>query len=264
MRSTKDTVADSRRVGADELGSGAQHNRPSTWSVIVRAQGTGPEARHALGELIQRYERSVVAIVRAFGYPRNSSPEDLKQEFFLAVIRRDDIAKLDRTRGRFRDWLRVAVENFLRNAWATWHAEIHGNHLTDLRAVQALHSVTPEHLFMRQFAEDTLLHALQRHRELTPDKTQFDRWLRLLPGPQLDIPELASLAAEWGMPRNRAAVRIHRMRERHRRILREVVADTLDVDASDPEGAKQVALEMGLLYRALCDTPPTQVMLEHA
>lgn len=243
----------------------ASVGRSSTWSVVLRAQGGGPRARAALGELIGRYERTVTAMVRAFWHPWNITPEELKQEFFRSVIERGDIEKLDRTRGEsFRGWLSVAVKHFLLNEKQKWLAQKRGNRVTAPLPFQVLHGVTPELLFDRQFAEDTVLHALARHREETKDKARFDLWARVLPGPQLDIPDLAELAAAFRKTPNGLAVEICRLRKRHKRILREIVADTLDLDANDPAADRTLELELSLLYRALCAVPRMHVVLEDA
>jgi RNA polymerase sigma-70 factor (ECF subfamily) len=262
QRSVLRPSCDSSGAPAAPQAKGGQ--RSTRWSVIVRAQGSGPAAERALGELIRRYDRTVLAIVRGFGHPRDVSPEDLKQEFFEGMLRRDDIRKLDRERGKFRNWLHVAVKNFLKNEWEKWHAERRGNRVTTPACFEVQHDATPEHSFMRQFAEDTLLCAVNRHREETHDKARFALMVRFLPGPELDLGELAPVAAALRMPPGRLAVKIHLMREKHKRILWEVVADTLDLDPGDSQSAEAVRLEMGCLYRFLCDAPATHVVLEDA
>src|SRR5262245_51982913 len=90
------------------------------WTLIVRAQGAGTEARAALGELIRSYEGFIVWLIRHYGHPPDVSVDDLKQEFLAGLLRRDDIAKLDRHRGSFRGWLTTCVRTFLANEWKKW------------------------------------------------------------------------------------------------------------------------------------------------
>lgn len=240
---------------SDSSVTGSAPTDSTCWSVITRAQGSGPEARKALGELIARYERSVLALLRTLGHPPDVTAEELKQEFFLAMLRNRDVLKLDRARGRFRGWLRVSVTNFVKNAWRAWWAQRPGRSKTVLGAYDVAHEKTPEHEFQRQFAEDTLQHALKLHRERTHDPERFDRLARFLPGPSLDLGPLAPVAHELGISSNNLAVQVCNLRERYKQTLREVVADTLDVDRSDPAAAREIDIELRLLYRALCDGP---------
>jgi hypothetical protein len=106
--------------------------------------------------------------------------------------------------------------------------------------------------------------ALKLHRESTKDKTRFDLWARVLPGAQLDVQDLGELAASFGKTPNAVRVEICRLRGRHKEILRKVVADTLDVDPKQPEGASAIDRELARLYRALCEVPPLQVVREDA
>jgi hypothetical protein len=227
----------------------------SAWSVIARAQGSGPEAREALCELVRRYEGTVLMVLRRRRLPPNQTPEDLKQQFFEDVFRRGDVMKLDREKGRFRGWLHWSVNNVVKNAWAFWHAAVRGNKVTELLVVDIPHSVTPDALWDRAFAQDTLMHALERHRAATANKERFDTLMRFLPGRQMDLAERSCVAELLGLKPNALAAAIHLMRSRHADYLREAVADTLDLDVRDPAAQSEIDDEMCRLYRCLTDIP---------
>ena len=228
---------------------------PTRWSLIVLAQGAGPEARAALGELIRRYESSVIALIRSRPHPPDLTPEELKQEFFARVLESDDIARLHPDRGHFRGWLRTAVCHFVLNDWDRWHSIKRGCAVTDSIAVDRAGGETPEHLYLSAFSWDTLLHALARLREESADKARFDALRRFLPGPQVDVEALAPIARSLGMTRTALAAATCRLRERLTDLLRDAVAETLDLDPSQPGAQEEIDREMALIYRALCDKP---------
>jgi len=229
---------------------------PAThWSVILRAQGSGPQARAALGELIGRYERTVLAQIRR-KHPPDQTPEDLKQEFFTRVLARNDVARLDRARGPFRGWLHTAVTRFLLNAWDRWHSETAGNKVTEPLVAESADPENPEHLYLAAFSWDTLLCALGRLREKERDKQRFDALSRFLPGPQVDIVALAPVAASLGMTRTALAAAICHLRVRLRDVLSLTVAETLDLDPSASGAAEEIARETALVYRVLREMPP--------
>jgi RNA polymerase sigma-70 factor (ECF subfamily) len=241
----------------------------------VRAQGSGPEARTALEALVRRYQRTVELMLLSRKRPPGLSTEDLRQDFFTAFLRCDDVLKLDRERGKFRTWLHVAVRRFVAKRWRQWFREnpIDGvNAPRDFEVIERfdqatgdreLHVVdvdTPDVAFMRRFAEDTLLQAVERHRAEATDKRLFDRIVRFLPGPAMSLDGYAPVAAELGMTAETLAVRVSRLRVRHKLILRTLIADTLDADPNDPEGAAAIAAEMRELSRVLRGAPvPTSV-----
>ena len=230
--------------------------RASTrWSLIVLAQGAGPEARAALGELIRRYDGSVIALIRGRPHPPDQTAEDLKQEFFARVLKRDDISRLHPDRGHFRGWLRTAVHRFVLNDWDRWHSITPGHTVTDSLVVDLACGETPEHLYLSAFSWDTLLHALVRLRDESDDKARFDALKRFLPGPQVDIDALAPIAASLKMTRTALAAAICRLRERLAELLREALAETLDLDLSQPGAKGELDREMALIYRALCEKP---------
>lgn len=203
------------------------------WTLIVRAQGTGAETRSALGELIGHYEKLVTWLIRQHGHPPDVSAEELKQEFLEGVLRRNDIAKLDRARGSFRGWLNLAVQRFLMNEWDKWRAAKAGRKdSAPLVAEAVVVAVPAEDAFTREFAKVVLTRTLERLRSEVRNERRFDTLVRFLPGPQMDLTELAPVARELSMTQTALAKQICLLRERFRQLLRESIGDLLDVDSA--------------------------------
>lgn len=230
-------------------------NLPTEWSLIVRCQGVGPQARVALGELIKRYERSVLTVIRHRPGPPDQTPEDLKQDFFARVLRRNDIARLDPAKGHFRAWLQVAVTRFLFNEWDRWHADKNVHRMTDPLVSDISGADSPEHAYLVAFHWDTLGHVVTTLREQTHDKARFDSLKRFLPGPDEDLDKLGPIADALEMNTTALGAAICRLRERFQSLARSAVAETLDLDPSDPTAQKELDREMALFYRTLSEKP---------
>jgi RNA polymerase sigma-70 factor (ECF subfamily) len=83
------------------------------WSVVLAAGGgDSPAARQALEYLCQTYWYPVYAYVRRRGHSPEDA-EDLAQEFFAKLIKRNDFAKMSRERGPFRAFLKGALNHLL-------------------------------------------------------------------------------------------------------------------------------------------------------
>jgi hypothetical protein len=222
--------------------SSATHS--TRWSLIVRAQAQGSGTRVALGELIGHYENFVVWLIRHHGHPPDTNPEELKQEFLEGVLRRNDIAKLDRARGSFRGWLGLAVRRFLMNEWDKWKAASAGRRGTSPVGLQAVDvEAPPDDASEREFVRHVVLRALSLHRAEERDKARFDALARFLPGPQMDLVELAPLAGSLGMTSNALAKAICLLRGRFRELLRAAVRDSLDLEPPPEAIADEALLE---------------------
>lgn len=221
------------------------------WSLIVRAQGSGADVRVALGELMGHYERFVVWLIRHYGHPPDTTAEELKQDFLEGILRRNDIAKLDRGRGSFRAWLGLAVRRFLMNEWDKWRAVSAGRKGTSHVVLEPSElSVPADDVCMREFARHVVSNALSQQRRESRDPQRFDALARFLPGPQMDPVDLASLCASLGMTQNALAKAICLLRARFRELLRAAIRDLLDLDRNvdgggdddgPPPGAAQPA-----------------------
>ena len=248
-------------------------SQKTQWSLVVRAQGAGPQARVALGQLLQRYEGTIMSIVRYLRHPPDQSPEEIKQEFLTRIIESQAIAVLDRGKGSFRSWLRGAVKNHVCNLWKSWYTERNAARRTDYpEAFDATSGESSDHILDGKFAADTLAYVTEQLRLSAPNAVRFEAFMEFLPAmartldlvtpAKASLQQVGPLAASLGMTRTAANVAIHRLREEFKRRLAQAVADTLDIDLADPAGRAEVEREMRLLFRALCEPVNLDVHLQ--
>ena len=84
------------------------------WTMVLAAGQKDSRAKAALQELCQIYWYPLYAFVRRQGHGENDA-EDLTQEFFARLLARDDLATVDREKGKFRSFLLASMKHFLAN-----------------------------------------------------------------------------------------------------------------------------------------------------
>jgi RNA polymerase sigma factor (sigma-70 family) len=214
------------------------------WSLIAAAgDPADPASRAAFAELCEAYWFPVYAFIRRKGHER-AKAEDLTQGFFARLLEKNDLAAADRTRGRFRSFLLAACQNYLANARDAECAIKRGGGNAPLaldfetaegkftREPAANHD-SAERLFERRWALELLDRALA---ELRSEYAQTDR------GPLFDLlkPSLAveattgydEIANRLGLTVGAVKVAVHRLRQRYRDKIRDVIGRTV-VDPAD-------------------------------
>lgn len=225
------------------------------WSVVLAAGSTDPahvaRGRAALGELAALYWYPLYAFVRRAGHGADDAA-DLVQAFFALLLEREDLRRADPARGRFRNWLLVALRNFLANERERERALRRGGGRTQLSidalaidgddadarfAREPADERTPEARFEREWAEAVLASALARLRaeqERIGRAAHFDALRPALVADD-DAPAHAHVAAALDLSENAVRVALHRLRTRFGELVRDEVAGTLerpaDVDA---------------------------------
>jgi DNA-directed RNA polymerase specialized sigma24 family protein len=221
------------------------------WSLILSAANGSEEqkARDALAELCRTYWRPVFSFVCRGGYSTQDA-QDLTQDFFLTILKKNWVHHADRSRGRFRSLLLKSLQNFLVNvaekahahkrgggaefiSWDDWMAEAQSQLSIPIQAVDSL---PPERLFDLTWATTVVEHALQRLREECESKGKL--WLFQTLSSHLtderDELSYANLSVELGVTETVVKKQLHAMRQRYRSLLRDEVSQTVE-DSADVE-----------------------------
>jgi RNA polymerase sigma factor (sigma-70 family) len=214
------------------------------WSVVLTAARTDTSrAQAALERLCQTYWYPIYAFVRRRGYLPEDA-EDLTQAFFLCLLQRQSLVRVEPARGRFRSYLLGALSHFLANELAKVRAQKRGGGQKalslDLAAaehrfdLEPAHHDTPDRLFDREWAGSLLDAVLTRLENEYHDKSKLFAVLKqTLAGAGASQP-YASLAAQLKMSEGAVRVVVHRLRARYRELLRAEIADTV----SSPDEVK--------------------------
>jgi RNA polymerase sigma-70 factor (ECF subfamily) len=214
---------------------------PTTrWSQLALAADRDTEAgQAALAEIFERYRGPVHRHVRRrVGDP--AWAEDLTQTFFARILERDDLAAVDRARGRLRTYLLRAVDNMIANERERQGAQKRGGHFhrIDLAKVDAAdESVDLEAAFDQDVALARLERAANgvRERYERTDRTRLFALLSPFAFTELQQGDRQRLASELGLSPDGVSMALHRLRKSVIRGLRKIVADEVDEDQVDDE-----------------------------
>ncbi len=85
------------------------------WSAVhLAGQGESPAAREALEQLCRTYWYPLYSFLRRDGHGHQEA-QDLTQDFFVRLLKRNCFKELSAVNGRFRSFLLAALKNFLAN-----------------------------------------------------------------------------------------------------------------------------------------------------
>jgi RNA polymerase sigma factor (sigma-70 family) len=228
---------DSDRRGAEPLR--AQVFVTTHWTVVLTAgRSDTPRAQAALEHLCRTYWYPLYAYIRRRGYSPHDA-EDLTQEFFARILARNDVATVSPERGKFRAYLLAAINHFLSDEWDKARARKRGGGTRvvqlDSAVAESLYAqghaegLVPERLFDQRWAI-TMLEEVYRQlcREYQRDgKAALFEALRFsLMGERSTVP-YAELAGRLNLSEGAVKVAVHRLRQRYRQVLRELVAGTV-------------------------------------
>lgn len=226
------------------------------WSVVLTAGRTDTRrARAALEKLCQTYWYPLYNYVRRRGHSPEDA-QDLTQEFFAQLLKRQFLAIADPDLGRFRSFLLTAMNHFLANEWSKARAQKRGGGLPNLSLdwaaaekrfdLEPADNSAPDKIFEKQWALTLLGEVLSRLEceYQSEGKTElFAALKQTLMGTRESQP-YAELVARLGMNEGAVKVAVHRLRKRYRELIRDEIAGTLD-------GMQDVEDEMRHLFSVL-------------
>lgn len=226
------------------------------WSLVLNAQQPdAPESTTALEVLCRTYYPPLYAYVRRRGHAP-ADAQDLTQEFFTQLLRRQGLTTVRKDKGRFRSFLLASMNHFLANEWDRARAEKRGGKVNFISVDEdSLESrfvredvpdMGAERAFDRRWAVTLLHEAMTRlHAETSAagKGALFDKLKDFLENEPASG-DYARVAAELGWTPGAVAVAVHRLRGRYRELVTEEVTRTV----ADPAEAED---ELRRLFAAL-------------
>jgi RNA polymerase sigma factor (sigma-70 family) len=215
------------------------------WSVVIAA-GTHDVGRRqaALAELCEGYWMPLYAFIRRRGHAPDAAA-DLTQGFFVHIVEKDALAKVDPSLGRFRAFLLASVKHFLANERERETARKRGGHWTQLpfdateleRRYESVRSsdLDPEQLFDRQWAATVIDRALARLRSQQAQSgkaSEFDLLAGFLTSDAGQEHSYRELSSVTGSTETAIRASVHRLRLAFGKALRAEIADTVRDQAS--------------------------------
>lgn len=212
---------------------------PAThWSVL--AQAASGTRNPALEELCHKYWRPVYVFVRRRGVDRHQA-QDLTQGFFLFLIEKQTLKKVDPSKGKFRTFLLAALTNFLANEKDKQQALKRGGHIQiaslDEKTDEGLSlhepaTLDPEKSFDRFWALSVLENTMNRFKSQQLQGGKAALFAELEPA-LTGVPDsgwYAKVASTLGMTENSVRVALHRLRRQYGESLRMEIRQTVESD----------------------------------
>lgn len=213
------------------------------WSVVLKAGGQGTDSAAALEKLCRAYWYPVYAWIRGRGH-RAVQAQDLTQDFFACLLRRDSLASVDREKGRFRTFLIRSIQYFLadHHAWKTAARRGGGQTILELDALEpearyalepAAPGDSPDAAFDRRWTQVLVTRALGRldGEQQAAGRGAMMEELREFIGSTPDAGGYARAAQALGLSQNAVAVTVRRLRLRCRELIMEEIMETVETRA---------------------------------
>jgi DNA-directed RNA polymerase specialized sigma24 family protein len=213
--------------------------------VALAGSEPSPKADGALNDLCRAYWMPIYAEIRRRGHAQ-ADAQDLTQEFFARLLRRNAFGRAEKEKGRFRSYLLAALDHFLADDWRAKLAEKRGGGAE----VLSLDAAVGESWFQQQTANgsdaaeafdqrwalilmDRALTALREDHQKSGRGEVFSAMQPFLAA-ETGADDCAAACAKTGQTEQAFRVAVHRLRKRFRQCVREQVEMTV-VDPAETD-----------------------------
>jgi RNA polymerase sigma factor (sigma-70 family) len=210
------------------------------WSIVLNAQDpASPHAREALEKLCRAYWYPLYAFVRRQGFDE-AAAKDLTQGFFAKLLEKNYLAGVRPEKWKFRTFLLVTIKHFISDERDKARALKRGGDQIiisldetsgeDRYRNEPADLMDAEKLFDRRWVLTLLEQAREHLKEeyrLAGKAALYER-LQLFDSGEADIPSYAQVAPALGLSESGVRTAVHRMRQRHRELVRQEVAQTVN------------------------------------
>jgi RNA polymerase sigma factor (sigma-70 family) len=216
--------------------------------VLLSAQSQAPGSQEALAELCRLYWYPLYGFVRRHGHDSEEA-RDLTQGFFLHLLERKALTRVDPQKGKFRSFLLASLQKYLSTEAVKGRRFKRGGQIEfisfdvqgaeDCYQLESGNTLTPEKIFDARWAMALLGQAMSRLREdyATQGKASTFETLKVF----LDIanrkepPPYEKVAEVLQIRVGNVKALIHRLRKQYTFLVREEIARTVS-DAADIDG----------------------------
>ena len=204
---------------------------PTSWSLILKAS-SGESGE--LAEFCRRYWHPLYAFARRSGRSAEDA-QDLSQGFFAYLLERDVLQRADAEKGRFRNFLLTLFKRFMQNEWQRGQAQKRGGDKVKVDyeaaeySLQDMSELGADEAYQRAWALTLLEQSMKELEQRFIERGDQDRWEVMKPYLNGDSEASLREGAEMlGVTENAFTVAIHRLRRDFSKVLRKLVADTLN------------------------------------
>jgi DNA-directed RNA polymerase specialized sigma24 family protein len=208
-------------------------------SLVVALSGDEPSMLARAVELVvSAYRAPVIAVLRRQWSLDLADAEDLAHDFFAHALEREWLSRYDRTKGRFRTFLRSCLQDFAKTAHEAAHRLKRGGHLIAVPLDESIGLATEaevDRVFQQEWVRSVMTLSLERlSAECVAAGRQatYDVFVAHDVDSTDDPPQYSELASRFGIPVTQVANYLHWARGH----FRGHVLDTLRaLTASDTE-----------------------------